>query len=54
MNIFFSGPSITEPPLCLILLLSCVDRIAKIADIEKAFLQIAATEKDRNFIRFVK
>ena len=48
----FSGPSITEA-LFSILLHFRVDRIAMVADIEKAFLQIAVTEKHRNFIRFL-
>ena len=44
----FSGPSITKP-LFSILLSFRVDRIAMIADIKKAFLQIAVTEKQASF-----
>ena len=48
----YSGPSITEP-LFSILLRFRVDRIALIADIEKAFLQISVSPKHRDFIRFL-
>ena len=47
----FPGPSITEPWFSILLCFR-FDRIAMIADIEKAFLQIAVTEH-RNFIRFL-
>ena len=48
----FSGLSITEV-LFSIFLLSRVDRIAMIADIEKAFLQIAVSEKRKLYSIFV-
>ena len=48
----FSGPSITEP-LFPILLRFRADRIALIAGIEKAFLQISISPKHRDFIRFL-
>ena len=47
----FSGPSIIGI-LFSILLRFHVDRIAMIADIQKALLQIAVTEKHKNFTRF--
>ena len=48
----FSGLSITEV-LFSIFLLSRVDRIAMIADVEKAFLQIAVSEKRKLYSIFV-
>ena len=48
----FSGPSITEP-LFPILFLFRADRIALIADIEKAFLQISISPKYRDYICFL-
>ncbi|XP_065675638.1 uncharacterized protein LOC136091853 [Hydra vulgaris] len=48
----YSGPSLTTL-LYEVLIRFCVNKIAFIADIEKAFLNISISEKHRGFIQFL-
>ena len=51
-NCLHAGPSL-ETPLFNISLHFCSNRYAFIADIEKAFLQIALNKNDRNYLRLI-